>query len=234
MGTGTVQVQLVSPLGPNTIGKVFTYTLVDPLLLSSTAVGINLSNNALTATSDPNAGATINGVQSNIATIANKYYVEFALTFVEDPLATDLGVGIDIPSTSYFDFSFNEAPNGAVIYIGGEICIANQIIGNLVGPPNNLKTGSVIGMAVDLVRNLVWFAIVDGPMQNLNWNANGGDPANGTGGFSLPPGASTLFVTFGGGESSIITVNFGFDAINNPFALEPPKGFIEWPSPPLP
>jgi hypothetical protein len=87
--------------------------------------------------------------------------------------------------------------------------------------------GHTLGIAIDLVNNLVW-ATLDG----VNWSSNGatGNPATGTGGVSssgvtLPIIPYMWQQAFGPGHS---TLNCG----DNAFTFTLPAGFLPWDAPP--
>jgi hypothetical protein len=101
---------------------------------------------------------------------------------------------------------------------GGAIWINGVNSGVAIG---SITSGMVIGIAVDLTANLIWFRTAS------NWNAGGtANPATGVGGISISAVAGTLFPTFGGGSTNtqVSTANFGASA----FAQSVPSGFSIW------
>lgn len=169
---------------------------------------ITLSGGDLTATADDEAGS----VRSTTSKSTGKHY--FELTALNDD-ASNSGAGVLTASSSINDGPLDWNP-GAGYFFDGNIVVD----GNEAANATNWMIGDVLGVALDLTNNLIYFSI------NGVYQA-GGNPAAGTGGISITPG--TYFAGFGKSSNSgscAVTVNFGGTSFNTP----PPTGYLAWDS----
>jgi len=174
---------------------------------------VTLSGGNLVAT----GFAATGGVRSNkILKPGNKYYWEVTLTAVA---SNALACGIATANVTLSTAAGTTAGVAAVnrlanVFING----VNQ--GVSLGVP--FPAGTVIGVAVDLLSNLIWFRVgASGP-----WNTSGVssyNPADTTGGFYIGALTGSLHAFFAtGGTGDAVTVNFGATA----FVGAVPTGFI--------
>lgn len=164
-----------------------------------------------------NANLTFNGSNSGSGgcraaipvTTGNKAYWEYTLNTISSGV-----VGIATPTAFLTVFSNSTA--AAIVQSVGSIFINNTSSGSSLG---SLPNGSIVGVAVDLSANLIWFR----KAPSGNWNGSGtANPATGTGGISLSPLTGSLFpiVSMSAGTEQV-TANFGASAFNGTV----PSGF---------
>ena len=173
-------------------------------------LAVTLTNSDLTATT---TATTNNGVRAVRGNSSGKYYFELTATTWT---TTNDQVGL---ATSTAAFNTNSATTGkATVNGGGGIFVNGTNTGTALG---TISSGTVVGIAVDLSANLIWFRIAPAG----NWNAGGtANPATGVGGISISAIAGTsLYPTFGGGTANtqVGTANFGASA----FTGAVPSGF---------
>ena len=113
----------------------------------------------------------------------------------------------------------NSSVNAAYAYKSGPIWINNSSAGGTLG---TLVSGSIVGVAVDLVNELIWFRVCP----SGNWNGSStANPATATGGYSIGAISSPLkpVYVFAGFTASgdVVTANFGATA----FSGTVPSGF---------
>jgi hypothetical protein len=172
-------------------------------------LAVTLTNSDLTATT---TATTLNGVRAVRGNNSGKYYFELTATTWT---TTNDQVGLALSTAT---FSTNTGITGkAIITGGGAIWVNGSNTGVGLG---TISSGTVVGIAVDLAANLIWFRIAPAG----NWNGSGtANPATGTGGISISAIAGTLYPTFGGGtaNSQVGTANFGATA----FTGTVPSGF---------
>jgi hypothetical protein len=172
-------------------------------------LAVTLSNSDLTATT---TATTLNGVRAVRGNSSGKYYFELTAT-TWATLNDQVGLALSTAT-----FSTATATTGkAIVNGGGAIWVNGVNTGIGLG---SITSGMIVGVAVDLTANLIWFRISPAG----NWNAGGtANPATGTGGISISAIAGTLYPTFGGGAVStqVGTANFGATA----FSGAVPSGF---------
>jgi hypothetical protein len=172
-------------------------------------LAVTLTNSDLTATT---TATTLNGVRAVRGNNSGKYYFELTAT-TWTTLNDQAGLALSTAT-----FSTAPATTGkATVNGGGTIFVNGASTGVGIG---TVSSGTVVGIAVDLTANLIWFRIAPAG----NWNAGGtANPATGTGGISISAIAGTLYPTFGGGaaNSQVGTANFGASA----FTGAVPSGF---------
>lgn len=205
-----------------TSGMTFTPT-ADLVALSfasldGTATNVTLSNGNLTAT---HANTTDNsGARSTAQQSSGKWYFEVTLTDVDGN--ADCVAVITAPAT-YTNLITNGTNCAAVYRSTGNIFSNNANSGRTLGA---LADGDIIGVAVDLDNEKVWFR--KAPSGNWNGQVIGSqNPATNTGGVSISSYAATTMapaVGFGGPSTQagdVMTANFGATA----FTGTVPSGF---------
>lgn len=167
-----------------------------------------LSNGNLTAAG---SGASVGGVRANGGEITGSFFNEFTIVS-----ATSLGVALVNSSEDLNNFIGGDT-NGIVYGNAGSVQL------NFSGPTISPYTvGDVVGMAVNLIAQLIWFRVNGG-----NWNNNGSaDPATNTGGISIAGlsgvGTIPMFVaTQLNGAGNSVTANFG----DTSYAHAAPAGY---------
>jgi hypothetical protein len=169
--------------------------------------GMTLSGGNLTA-----AGGNFTGVRATKGLSSGKYYFEITVT------TTPSGyVGL---ARSTADLTSGGTTGAVGVTSAGGVEV-NGITST--GISIGSIGGQVVGIAVDLSSNLIWFR--NGA--SGNWNGNSANnPATGTGGASISAIAGTLFPwfisVFGGTQT--VTANFGASA----FSGAVPSGFTAW------
>lgn len=174
---------------------------------ADTSANMTLSNGNLTATS------TNFSVGTRAAAGLNSGKSYFEVTMANGASTAD-GIGIGLASASLAATlpvgTAGVAPNS--IFVNGVSVLAFPGITN----------GSIIGIAVDLTAQLIWFRIAP----SGNWNNSGtANPATGTGGVSISSissGALYPIYQVGAATGHSATANFGASA----FSGAVPSGFI--------
>jgi hypothetical protein len=103
-----------------------------------------------------------------------------------------------------------------------------QIDGTAIGTAaaNFGEQGDIVGMAVDLGAQLIWFRF-SRSSATTNWNNSGAaNPATGVGGFSLSTLAAGPYFAFVTLNQSTDTYTANFGA--SPYVLAAPSGFGNW------
>lgn len=172
---------------------------------------INLSNNNLTGTNSANSN---NGMRGTVAHAAGKYYMEFTAGTI-----TNNQWRIGIAGST---FPLNSVTNNSTDYV--------QLANTGFVYWNDLQRGTVaafvatnvIGMALDIGNQAIWFRVNGG-----NWNNNAANnPATNTGGLAIgvtfPRSWFPLWIT--GSINESVTANFGTSA----FQTAAPAGFAPW------
>jgi hypothetical protein len=175
------------------------------------ATGMVLSNGNLTASNTGN----FTGVRAAKGWNAGKYYFEFTVTAM-----TSGYVGLAKSTT---DLTSGGTSGAVGVNGSGSVDVNGVSTGVVIGA----ISGSLLGIAVDITSNLVWFR--SGAAGS--WNATSGtanNPVTGVGGISLSAIAGTLFpwfeVVFASSQS--VTANFGDSA----FSGAVPSGYTAgWP-----
>jgi hypothetical protein len=173
---------------------------------------ITFSNGNLTAQS----GASGQAVRSNYGAVAGKLYWEYTVT---TPNSVALGIG---NSSTVLSTVASTGVNSCIFNVNGQIVVNNTtVIGNI----GVVSSGAIIGVALDVVNQLIWFR--NGA--SGSWNATSGsanNPATGTGGISISAIASgALYALFAAaGAVAAATANFGASG----FAGTVPSGFTAW------
>jgi hypothetical protein len=216
-------VNVVNDQGTDQNGLVFNYAtgkwIASQALIAVPAVttfnpsdksnNIALSNSNLTATASSVGG----GVRGTTARRSGKYYLEYTATTA----GSNFGVGLYTPTAN---LAGGVTATGALLYVPGGIVWMN---GGNRATYATYSAGAIIGLAVDLNNNAVWYRVNGG-----NWNNNvANNPATNTGGLALIPtllGASLYpgFDTTSAGD--VCTINAGGAAFANPA----PSGFLSW------
>jgi hypothetical protein len=183
---------------------------------SDKGANATLSNGDVTAT---NTTVTRANARSTTSKSSGKYYVEF--TIVSGTGSFDTGAGVANSSASLTAGIGSPDTNSTASYKGSaSIFVANATVGSLAVAPT---VGDVIGLAIDLGNNAIWYRVNSG-----TWNNGANDPATNTGGKSISGIAGPFFVIVstaktGTGDGSI-TANFGGSA----YAFTAPSGFGAW------
>ncbi len=172
------------------------------------SAGLTLSGGNLTWLADKSGNARgVRGTQSK--TDGKRYYEATCILnslgcfgFADATEVLNAGPGGTVHAIGYYD-------SGSVNYAGGSTAVASY------------TTADILAAAIDIPNRLVWFR------KNGTW-LNGGDPAAGTGGFSIAGMASPVFPFAGTWFTNDAeqTANFGATA----FAYAPPTGFTAWDS----
>lgn len=179
-----------------------------------------LSSGNLTAISSSAAG--VHGVASVDGKTTGKYYVE--VTIGGTTFASNTGLGINTLSPSWA--SSPAATNASYTYFTtGNIWYNGAFTSFTLGA---VVAGNVIGIAVDLDNNKVWYRKGAG-----NWNGNAThNPATNTGGISLSTVAAAgryWFLSAVADANS--TASYALNAGDTAFTQTVPSGFTAgWPS----
>lgn len=174
----------------------------------------NLTNGNLTATSSAINGS---GRASSAGQSSGKYYWEYTYVNVSQ---TTTGAGFGSTGAA---LPINTTQAGATGLGGGGGMFVNGVS---QGSLSTRANGDVIGIAVDLTANLIWYRIAP----SGNWNNSGtANPATGVGGFNISaltkPLVPTFYLSTATGQA--LTANFGKTA----FSGAVPSGFTAgWPS----
>ena len=165
---------------------------------------ITLSNGNFTASGTQSASnASVRGVQSRAA---GKSFFELAITG-----GNVLGVGLANANESLDNYVGQSADSIGYARNGGIFSAAAS-----VGTGPSYAVGDYIGVAVDFSAAKVWFL--------KNGTSVSGNPATGSGGFSIPAGALFAAVNIFDNNVSKCTINTG----GTPFAFSAPSGFLPW------
>jgi len=173
--------------------------------------GVTLSGGNLTATLGNPSPA---GIRAADKQVTGKFYWECTAT-----TWTASGASLGIANMQAA-LTFGGSPtNAAVIYqSSGAIWVNNVSTGVNLGARSN---GDVIGIALDLTNQLIWFRVAPAG----NWNNNAGFSPGGTGGISISSVASAGIpvspVLAQTSSAPVITANFGDTA----FSGAVPAGF---------
>ena len=192
--------------------------LLPAVTFDSTPVNVTVSGAGLIAT---HANTTLGEVRSTVAKNSGKFYYEVTVDVIA---GSNSSIGICTIGASTFDL-FGAVNACSVWHDGtGHIYVNGVSTGLSIG---NLAASDVIGIAVDLDNNKVWFR--KSPSGNWNGLAIGSqDPSGNVGGASISAfSATTLqpFVSYGGTGTSAseqVTANFGVTA----FSGAVPSGFV--------
>ncbi len=168
----------------------------------TTSANITLSNNYLTASST-NTGAK--STRSSIGKSSGKWYFEYNIDYEDDYMYSGVGLGtLSVDSVVGFTTSgYSYRSFDGRKYSGPNSAYGNSYAG-----------GDVIGIALDLDNDKVWFA------KNGIWQAGGNPAANSGEAYSGLSG--TRYAWWSGTNLyEKATANFG----QNPFAYSAPNGF---------
>lgn len=172
---------------------------------SDASADLSFSNGNLTATNVVASGTAAN-VRSTKSVTTGKYYFEIPSTTT----SSDFRIGLADSTQSLTANLGASADAAAFIAVSGVV----RQNGSPLGTGDTLTNGSA-AIAVDIDAQLFWIKVGAG-----TWNANGGNPATGTGGFSFaltPP----IFVVWGSSAAASVTANFGATQ----YSGTPPAGF---------
>jgi hypothetical protein len=184
-----------------------------------TATNATLSNGNLTAVhsnTTPNSG-----VRSTALLNSGKYYFEIRITAIGSGDA----IGILTSGGTYTNL-VTDGTNCGAIYPTGSIWTNNASSGKSLPA---LAAGDVLGIAVDLDNEKIWF-------RKIFWNGSTShNPATGSGGASISNfSGTTLAPAIGFGTGTIgdnMTANFGATS----YVMGAPSGFSNWDAaPPAP
>jgi hypothetical protein len=168
---------------------------------------VTLSNSNLTATA-----SAVGGVRANVIIYGKVYWECTGGTFVNNNSCIGLA-----NSNAAVATMATSPTNAAWVYKTGAIWINNTNTSSTLGAR---VSGDIIGIAVDVPNNLIWFRVAP----SGNWNGSGtANPATGIGGLSISGMTSVPLLPaagFGIG-SEVITGNFGASA----FTGTVPSGF---------
>jgi hypothetical protein len=172
-------------------------------------LNVTLSGGNLTAT-----GTGQGGVRTITSISSGKYYWEFTLGTISN---ANTGVGFGTAAANLANCG--PTPVRVVLmYNNGDIYIDN---GGTVYHLGARSAGDVIGVAVDVTAQLVWFRVAP----SGNWNSSGtANPATGTGGFSINTvnlSAALFPLVAPGASGDGATANFGASS----FTGSVPSGF---------
>lgn len=164
-------------------------------------LNVNLTNANLTSTNT--AGG---GVRGAYGASTGKFTAEYTMTAWS---GAAVGVG-----TAAASFTAGSTAMAFCTKVSGII-----INGSSPGTLGVRSTGDIIGMAVDLGAQLIWFRVAPAG----NWNGSGtANPATGAGGFSISALTPPLYpIISSGSTGDIVTANFGGSA----FTGAVPAGF---------
>lgn len=182
-------------------------------------LNITLSGGNLTAAcSSASPGS---GVRSVTGYTTGKYYWEATMT---GWIGTACGPGVALSSATY-SIGLTATGSAGLTKAGGGTNGAIYVNGSAVGINMGFRSsGEIVGIAVDIGAQLIWFRIAP----SGNWNNSGtANPATGTGGISISSIAGTLHAAFlPSNTSDICTANFGATS----FSGAVPSGFTAgWP-----
>jgi hypothetical protein len=172
-------------------------------------LNVTLSGGNLTAT-----GTGQGGVRTITSISSGKYYWEFTLGTISN---ANTGVGFGTAAANLANCG--PTPVRVVLmYNNGDIYIDN---GGTVYHLGARSAGDVIGVAVDVTAQLVWFRVAP----SGNWNSSGtANPATGTGGISINTvnlSAALFPLVAPGASGNGATGNFGASS----FTGSVPSGF---------
>lgn len=175
---------------------------------------VTLTNSNLTATVGTGANGGVRAADSHSS---GQYYFECKWTLNTNTITSGLAL-----STA----SLIAASTGwvRVSRVTGDIIIGVTDTGTSINSASPIPQNSIIGCAVDLSAQLVWFRIAP----SGNWNGSGtANPATGTGGISISAVSGALFPGMAGGSADVVLANFGGSA----FSGTVPSGFTSgWPT----
>jgi hypothetical protein len=183
-----------------------SYTTWNP---SDKSANMTLSNSDLTAVSGAASGG-LGGVRAVTGRSSGKYYFEVTTTTI-----TASYVGLAKSTNTLF----GNSNNAVGVNASGSVFVNGTINGTVSLP--GLGGGAIVGIAVDLTSNLIWFRVgASGSWNAVSGSAN--NPATATGGVSIAAIAGTLFPWFTTANTSEnVTANFGATAFNGAV----PSGF---------
>jgi hypothetical protein len=173
---------------------------------------------ATTTLSGGNLVATATGNAAGRATdrqVAGKFYWEVTANTIANP---NTGMGVANPNAVLSTVGPTPV-NACLVYRNSAIYLNGVTTGISLGL---ISAGNVIGIALDLINNTIWFRLGAAG----NWNANASyNPATNTGGIgigSVGGGAVPLYPLFTlGASAEQVTANFGDSA----FSGAVPSGF---------
>lgn len=164
---------------------------------------------------------------ASVGIVSGKFYFEITTTNIVGSAGAGASFGVANTISTYTGIGTN-ATIGAVLYVNNGSIFVNGVNTGLSGI-GACANNDVIGIAVDFDNRKAWFR--KSPSGGWNGQVIGSqNPANNTGGVTLPPGNMTPICTFGGTggtAGNVFTGNFGAST----FAGATPFGFASgWPS----
>ena len=184
-----------------------------PTWSTTDKVNTNLTNGNLTATGSAAAGSG----RASPGNSTGKFYWEFTFVNVSQ---TSTAAGFGSTGAS---LPINVTAAGGTGLGGGGAITVN---GTNLASVSVRSNGDIIGVAIDLTGNLIWYRVAPAGL----WNASGAaNPATGVGGFSISALTKPLVPTFylSNAVGQAITANFGASA----FSGAVPAGFTSgWPA----
>lgn len=206
---------------PHPIAQIIAaQKIADYATLDGTATNATLSNGNLTALKTGTSGDS--GARSTALKNTEKHYFEVTLIAVN---TNGDCVGIITSGGTYANI-VTSGTNGGIVYkFNGAIWANNANSGRTLG---TLANGDIIGCAVDLDNNKIWYR--KSPSGNWNGQAIGSqNPETNTGGVSISSfSATTLAPVFGFGAGTTGS-NFTLNAGASAFSGTVPSGFnVGW------
>jgi hypothetical protein len=151
---------------------------------------------------------------------SGQFYFEFTVN--NTLTGGDAGGGIAQAGATLANIA-NISSLSSIVFRSGNIWSNGTNSGKALGSIATL--GTIIGVAVDLTNNKIWYRIA--PSGNWNGLAIGSEnPATNTGGVTLVPGSGmTPAATFGGTSGTNVPNNFSFNFGQAAFNGTVPSGF---------
>jgi SPRY domain len=196
-----------------TSSSTLTFATLDP---SNTSANITLSNGNLTATC--NTTNNIGNVsRTTTSHSTGKYYFEVTVVLAVGSVTQGIGVINSTESVTNNALGFSGTNSIGYFTSNGAYYLNSVHTGNFA----SATTGDVVGVAVDLTNNNIWWRTNAG-----NWNNSGtANPATNTGGQSISTLTGPLFAGIEADTvNGSLSVNFGATS----YAFTPPTGFGNW------
>jgi hypothetical protein len=191
--------------------RLSSTSALDP---ATASVNFSFSNSNLTATSSGGVG----GVRSTTSKTTGKWYFEASLDTTGGS-----SIGFGVANASYSNTNFLGADADSLGAYNSQAILSNSSSVGDFGVP--FTEGDVIGCAIDVDADRIWFKNATEPTGNWN-NTGGANPAAGSEvgwisiGFITP-----IFAAIGSANSGgVSTINFG----GTTFVMSPPSGYSAW------
>src|SRR5215469_7882761 len=180
----TVGITVLKPNGQS-ISRSFTYLDKLQRWEVESATGVSLTDRNLSVTSNGTGFLYVGGARGLIggARTFGKYYYE--ITWATIPVnGSNGGIAVAPFNADYLDLTvdlFTPAQDGVVVDIQSQISAYGQFPNFYLTsgvPSYGFQQDDVVGVAIDLDNQAVWFKIVFGPSIGVDWNGgNGADPS---------------------------------------------------------